>query len=198
MAKLTIKILGLSCSYSKGGDTAWLVQYALKSAEEFGGRISEIGDIQTEFLDLAEKEIKPFLDYYQWPKRSNEVPRLRPINIPDDFGCVEQDDYMQFLWAKIAHADGFIFGSPVSVGSASSKFRILCERLTSRVRKGHLTNKPVGLIAVGNSRIGGQESCLRHMAHCISELEMIEVGFLLVLTLPSVLVWGRRVVRELA
>lgn len=42
-----------------------------------------------------------------------------------------------------------------------------------------MTNKPAGLIAVGYGPIGGHESCLRHMAHCIRELEMIEVSWML-------------------
>ena len=179
MATFDVKILGLSCSYKKAGETAWLVQYALEAAEEFGKRLGETGNVTTEFVDLAEKEIKPFLKYYQWSKTPNEILHLKPTGVPGDFGCVEEQDYMEELWSKITAADGFIFGSPVSVGSASSKFRVLCERLTSRVRKGYLTNKPAGLIAVGWAPLGGQESCLRHMANCLRELEMIEVSWML-------------------
>lgn len=53
-----MKILGISCAHRSGRNTAWLVLYALKAAEKFGRRISEIANIETEFVDLAHKEIK--------------------------------------------------------------------------------------------------------------------------------------------
>ncbi len=177
MGRAKVKILGLSCSQGEAKNTAWLVQYVLKATEEFGRRIAGVTEVKTEFVDLAGKDIKPFKSYYEWRGSSNRVPPLRPIDVPSDFGCQEEDDYMQELWTKMVAADGFIFGSPVSVGSLSSKFRILCERLTPRIAKGDLTNKPVVLVTVGSPLIGGQESCLRAMGNCIRELEMIDVSW---------------------
>ena len=56
MEKVRVKILGLSCGHRKGRNTAWLVQYALKAAEKFGRLITEVADMETEFIDLADKD----------------------------------------------------------------------------------------------------------------------------------------------
>jgi len=137
---MKVKILGLSCAYKNEPDVPWLVQYALKAVDKFGKRINKLVDMETEFIDLADREIKPCGDcqIFCIPDRGHS---RNAGSKPQDFSCIIEDDYMMELMPKIAEADGFIFGSSVSNHSFSTKFRVLTERLTEARFKGYLADK---------------------------------------------------------
>lgn len=177
MEKIKVKILGLSCGHRKDRNTAWLVQYGLKAAEKFGRRISDRVDLETEFIDLWDKEIKPCLNCDErWEIPNGGKPYKG--NRPEPRGCIIKNDYLaKELWPKIAEADGFIFGSPVFTLSFSSKFRLLFERFVHGIWQGYFTNKPAAVVAVATMPIGGQESCLADMNNCIRGVEMIPIAW---------------------
>ena len=56
MEKVRIKILGISCAHRRARNTTWLTLYSLKAAERFGREISQVADIETEIIDLADKK----------------------------------------------------------------------------------------------------------------------------------------------
>jgi len=178
--KIKCKILGLSYSYRKGGNTAWMVIYSLKAIEKFARRIADVADIQVEFIDLADKDIMACLNCdrrYEipnkgFPWKGSEMPQ-------EDFGCILKKDFVgRVLSNKVAEADGFIWGSPVVGLTPNSKFRLFAERCpVGLIWKGGITNKPVACIAVGYMPNQGQETCLHMMNTCARAVEFIPVSW---------------------
>ena len=165
MDKVKVKVLGISCAHRRARNTTWMVLHTLKAVDKFGRRISQAVDIETELIDLAdkEKEIKPCFDC---DRRCLKPDGVCPIN----------DDYMaKELMPKIAEADAFIFGAPVFTGSYTSKYIFLLERLRAGIFKGYLTNKPCGSVTTAYMPIAGQETCLQNMTMSMRTTEMLPV-----------------------
>lgn len=177
MEKVKVKILGVSFAHRKGSATSAWVQYSLKAVEKFGKRVSQVAEIETEFIDLADKEIGPCLacnERFEIPNRGLPWKGEEP----PEFGCKQKDDYFATqLMPKMAAADGYIFGSPVYTLSFTSRFRLFWERLCGGFWKGWFNQKPATVIAVGYGFIGGQESCLNDMNTCIHASEMVAVSW---------------------
>ena len=164
MEKVKIKLLGVSCGHRKGRNTAWLTLFALKAAEKFGRRISDIAEIETEFIDLWGKKVPP--------KLNCELVNGKYINLS------EKNYITQELLPKMAEADGVVFGCPTFTGSYTSSFITLFEHLRAGMGNGDFLNKPAGTVTVATMMIGGQELCLGHMNMCIRSLGMIPVNWL--------------------
>jgi len=165
MEKVKVKIMGISCNHRKARNTAWLTLFALKAVEKFGRRISEIAEIETEFIELRGKGKKITTD---------AVCR----HVDGHYEYVEDDYVTRELIPKMAEADGFVFGSPVFTGAFTSKFSRLFERLRAGVRDGLFTNKPAGCAAVATMPMGGQDRTLEAMEICIRSVGMIPVHIL--------------------
>jgi multimeric flavodoxin WrbA len=173
---MKVKILGLSCAYRNEPDAAWFVQYALKAVEKFGRRINERVSLETEFVDLADKEIKPCGDCPRLCAPSNAANRS-DRSLPDS-GCIIEDDYMMELLPKIKEADGFVFGSSVHNLTYSTKFALLADRLNAALFQGYLSRKPATALTCGNEqREGGQLSCIGEMGTVLVALEMLPIGW---------------------
>jgi len=180
--KPTCKILGLSCDNIKGRDTSWLVVRSLKAVEKFGRRIESVGGFETEFIDLADKNMRPCLNCDKRYEIPNGGIRWEGPEYPKDFGCIIKNDYLaKEILPKIAEADGFIFGSSVSAQTPSYTFRVFHERLggvlSKIVAKGSAARKPTTNIAVAYDSNGGQESCLNMMNTCNRWLELIPISW---------------------
>lgn len=180
MEPIRAKILGISCAHRRGRNTAWFVLYALKAAEKFGKRISEVANIETEFIDLARQEIKPCRNCQRFCLPNGGMPWKGAKEISEyDCDCIIKDDCVKDLAPKFAEADGFIFGSPVYTHSYTSKFRLLMERIPGvTLFQGHLTGKPAGAITVAAVPVfGGQEHCLHDMNSVMQGIEIIPVSW---------------------
>lgn len=162
MERVNVKILGISCHHRRARNTAWLTLFALQAVEKFGRRISEVANIETEFIDLRERA-----------KRVRSGPACRKVD--DDYETEEEDYIISELIPKMAEADGFVFGSPVFTGSFTSKFITLCERLRIGVNHGYFTDKPAGCVAVATMPMGGQDRCTEAMEICVRSLGMIPI-----------------------
>jgi len=126
-----VKIIGISCSPRKGKTTATALTTALDAAKEVDPRI------KTELLDLGGLEIAG------WPGPASPA----------------KDDFDQIL-AKLKDPDvaGLIIGSPVYFRTMSSLCKAFIERCAAlRKPKLLLSDKPIGALAVGSFRNGGQE-----------------------------------------
>ena len=77
--KIKVKILGVSAGHRKHMNTFYLVLLALKAIDKFAGRVAEIADIVTEIVDLADKEIKPCLNYCEWRHMPNKGQPQNPV-----------------------------------------------------------------------------------------------------------------------
>jgi multimeric flavodoxin WrbA len=131
-----VKIIGIVGSPRIEGNTSYLVETALKSAEEAGA--------DTEIINLGSANLEPCIAC-DICKATGE--------------CAIYDD-MSEIMEKLIEADGMIIGSPVYFGSVTAQLKMLIDR--SRPLRGsfRLKNKIGGAIAVGGSRNGGQESTI--------------------------------------
>ena len=116
-----MKILAISGSPRKNGNTDTLLKAALARLEEDG--------IETEFISLSGKKILTCNACMACTKK--------PV-------CVLDDDFGPIYQAML-ESDGFIVGSPVYFGSATAETMALLDRAGYVARKnGHLFSRKVG------------------------------------------------------
>ena len=101
------KVLAISGSPRKDGNTSQMLKYALEIIGDYG--------IDTEYIDLVGKRIEGCI--------SCRHCRLSPVA-----ECAVKDDFMP-IFHKVVEADGLILGSPVYFGSPTGKLTCLLERL---------------------------------------------------------------------
>jgi multimeric flavodoxin WrbA len=144
----TLKILGIACSPRKGMTTAKAVQVALDAAKAVSPRL------QVELVDLGG------LNIAGW---SPTIPR-------DDFDAI-------LPRLRDPQLGGLIIGSPCYFRSLSSLCKAFIERCMP-LREGAmlLANKPVGALAVGGNRNGGQELVIEQILMAMLSYGMVPVG----------------------
>ncbi len=145
-----IKIVGISCSPRKGKTTATAVKVALDAAKEVNPQL------EVELIDLGGKQIAGW---------SETVSQAR-------------DDFNDIL-AKLKDPDlgGIIIGSPSYFRSMSSLCKAFLERLAVlRKPKLLLADVPVGALAVGAYRNGGQELVIEQIQAVMLCHEVMLVG----------------------
>jgi len=120
-----VKILGLSFSPRKQGNTEILLGEALGAAKAQGA--------ETELYSIAGKDIKP-CDGCWGCRQTGE--------------CHIKDD-MQGLYAKLLEADGIIFGTPVYFYNMTGQGKTVIDRTIAL--DGKLANKVGGIVAVAGS-----------------------------------------------
>jgi multimeric flavodoxin WrbA len=144
---MRIKILGISGSPRKEGNTEILVREALLGAGEIAG-------VEPVFLGLAGKKIGHCTGCLACEKRKRF--------------CVIKDDFREFFKGYM-EADGIILGSPVYHLAITSTLKAAIDRLGQSmfaIYRGKLPRlcKVGGAIAQGGSLYGGQEYALQFMA----------------------------------
>jgi multimeric flavodoxin WrbA len=143
-----LKILGLACSPRKGMTTAKAVQMALDAAQGLDARI------QVELIDLGG------LNIAGWS----------PVPPKDDFDA---------LLPKLQDpaVAGLIIGSPAYFRGLSALCKAFIERCGPlREPQMLLDGKPVGVIATGGFRNGGQELVIEQVQTAMLCFGMIPVG----------------------
>jgi len=143
-----LKILGVACSPRKGMTTAKSVQAALNAAKGVDARI------QVELIDLGGLSIAGW---------SPTIPK-------DDFDVILPK-------LKDPQLAGLIIGSPAYFRSLSSLCKAFIERCMP-LRQGTmlLADKPVGALAVGGGRNGGQELVVQQILTAMLSYGMVPVG----------------------
>ncbi len=123
-----MKILGLSCSPRKQGNTMLLLNEALRGAQHEGAEI--------ELYSVAGKNIKPCED-------------CRTCN---QTGICRIKDDMQELFEKLLSADGIIYGTPVYFYGMTAQAKAVMDRTISFNRpERSLANKVGGVIVTAGS-----------------------------------------------
>jgi multimeric flavodoxin WrbA len=137
MGSVDIKILGLSATPVKGGNCDTLVQESLKAAGELA---DEIGDVETEFVTLAGKDIA-MCKNCQWC-----IENRAPCKVKDD---------AHMIFEKMIESDGIIFGAPAWGLTLSPPLTILWSRVRYyAIFTQELRNKVAGYLAVGFFGLG--------------------------------------------
>jgi multimeric flavodoxin WrbA len=123
-----VKILAVSCSPRKQGNTALLLGEALQGAKEEGAGV--------ELYSVSGKTIEPCDGCWTCTKNGE---------------CHIKDD-MQELYDKLLAADGIIFGTPVYFYAMAAQTKIIIDRTMALGRPDKsLANKVGGIIAVAGS-----------------------------------------------
>lgn len=150
-----VLILGISCSPRKGKTTATAVKAALDAAKEVDSRI------EVDLLDLGG------LDISGWGGGAK----------PPEGGQIKDD--FDLMLPKLEDADlaGLIIGSPVYFRSMSALCKAFLERCSVlRKPKLVLADKPVGVLAVGAFRNGGQELVIEQIQAALLCHEVMILG----------------------
>ena len=113
MNKRTTKVIGISGSPRKKGNTEILIQLALDAIRTEG--------IDTEIITLADKTISPCNACMACKKVKNR--------------CAIEDDF-EAIFSKIREADGLILGTPVYFGSATPNIKSFMDRAGYVCRQG--------------------------------------------------------------
>jgi multimeric flavodoxin WrbA len=143
-----VKILGISGSPRREGNTSEMVKYCLEWART-------MGYVDTEYLSLADYKLVPCTGCMKC------FGFMAPAD--DDIQCYEFNDDIKIIAAKVAQCDGLLLGIPVYTGGPPSLFRIFHEKLTHfgpmsfSKQAGGLRFKALGIIAQGGQLYGGQE-----------------------------------------
>jgi multimeric flavodoxin WrbA len=151
-----VRIVGVSCSPREGKTTATSVKVALDEAKKVDPRI------QTELIDLGGLGIAGSLG------GTTSADAQQP---KDDF------DLMVLPRLRDPVPDGLIIGSPSYFRSMSALCKAFLERLAVlRSPKLLLADKPVGVLAVGAYRNGGQELVIEQIQAALLCHEVMVVG----------------------
>jgi len=146
------KILGISGSPNKNGNTAYAVQYALDTLKQRGFDIK--------YISLSQKTIHPCIGCFKCAK---------------DLKCWQKDDMEEIINA-LYWCDGILLGSPVYFGMVCGQMKTMMDRCVAiRATYGDnfpLTGKIGGGIACANSRNGGQETTLQNLQTFLLQLNI--------------------------
>ena len=146
-----LKILGISGSPRKGGNTEFLISKALDETTRCGAEV--------EFLRIAEMKITP-CDGCRTCRENGE--------------CRIKDD-MHRVYKKMIEADGIIVGSPVYFWTVTGQMKIFMDRtLPLSYPEPKLKGKIAGAIVVAGSR--GTTSALLCLNNFFLMQQMLPVG----------------------
>lgn len=144
------KILGISGSPNKNGNTAYAVQYALDILKQRG--------FEVKYISLSQKIIHPCIGCFKCSK---------------DRKCWQKDD-MEEIVNELHWCDGIILGSPVYFGMVCGQIKTMMDRcVATRATYGNsfpMTGKIGGAIACAYSRNGGQETTLQNIQTFLLQL----------------------------
>ena len=150
-----MKVLGISGSPRRGGNTDILVNTALSVLAEEG--------FETEFVSLADRPVKPCTACAGCFKS-------------DTIGCVQEDQEFEGIVEKCAAADGILVGSPVYFGSATPQTMALLDRIGYVARRHpQLLRRKTGA-AIVVARRAGQNFTFAQLNYFFLISEMIVPG----------------------
>jgi multimeric flavodoxin WrbA len=150
-----VKVLGISGSPRRGGNTDTLILTALETLTANG--------IETEFLSLANRPVKPCIACGGCFKT-------------DAIRCIQNDPAFEGVLEKFAEADGILIGSPVYFGSATPQLMALLDRVGYVARRHpEMLRRKVGA-AVVVARRAGQNFTFAQLNYFFLISEMIVPG----------------------
>ena len=115
-----MKVLGISGSPRRKGNTEILLDRILEGSKSKGAEIEKIILNKLKFVPCQECE-----------------------DIKDDGTCIIEDD-MQFVYEKIKHSDALILASPIFFGSLSAQTKMMIDRFQCLWRAKYMLNIDVG------------------------------------------------------
>ena len=130
----TMRVLGISGSPRRGGNTDFVINMALDVMAEEG--------LETEFVSLADRPIQPCLACGACMKS-------------ETIQCLQKDPAFEGMLEKFSAADGILIGSPVYFGSATPQMMALLDRVGYVARRHpQILRRKVGAAIVVARRAG--------------------------------------------
>jgi multimeric flavodoxin WrbA len=160
-----------------------MVQYTLKIVDKFGRRVKDVAEYETEFIELADKDLKRCYNCNNRPCIPFGGKPSEETGLVPNAAC-RVKDYHQILGPKIQESDGLLIGSPTSLGTYNSRFRLLWECIgRGRENLGgvpfhhHNNRLPIGVLTCTDEGPGmGSETCLNDMNTSVRILEAMPVS----------------------
>ncbi|MBN2475492.1 MAG: flavodoxin family protein [Pirellulales bacterium] len=149
-----MKVLGISGSPRRGGNTDTLIHTALEVLTAEG--------LQTEFLSLADHPVKPCTACGGCGKAEEPC-------------CVTEDPAFEGMIERFMAADGILVGSPVYFGSATPETMALLDRVGYVARHHNFLRRKVGA-AIVVARRAGQNFTFAQLNYFFLISEMIVPG----------------------
>lgn len=148
-----MKVLGISSSARKDGNTATLINRVFEALNSAG--------IETGLVQLAGKVIEPCKACWACGGQGN---------------CVHRNDSFREIFEKMKEADGILLGSPVYSANVSANMQALLERasVVCDMNPGLFTRKAGA--AVTAARRGGALQAIDAMNHFFLNHEMYVAG----------------------
>jgi len=149
MEEKKVKILGVSGSPRRSGNTATMVEYCLEWAES-------LGYVETEFVSLADYKLEHCTGGMKC------FGYMAPAD--DEYQCYESQDDIKILAPKVEACDGLLVGFPIYAAGVPSLFRCFMEKLhhfgpmSFTKHAGALRYKALGIISQGGRVYGAQET----------------------------------------
>lgn len=159
-----IRILGVSGSPRIDGNTMILLKEALAAA-------TEEGDVETELITLADKNIKP-CDGCRSCRTTKE--------------CHIHDD-MKSIFGKMINADGIILASPVYFGSATPQIKAVIDRA------GYLAGSRGRIF---ENKVGGPIVVARRAGQNFTLAQLLYFFFITGMIIPGSTYWTMAIGRE--
>jgi multimeric flavodoxin WrbA len=150
-----VKVLGISGSARKGGNTAQLIEAVFAPLREAG--------IECELIELAGKDVRGCTACQKCAEMH-------------DRQCHGRRDFVNELLPKIWEADGIILGSPTYFADLTPELKALIDRTGYvAMRNGALLTRKVGAAVVAVRR-GGGIHVFDSINHLFAISQMVTVG----------------------
>jgi multimeric flavodoxin WrbA len=148
-------ILGINGSPNRDGNTVYLLQEALASAEEY--------NMKTQLLHVVDA------------LEGLDSPFCEVCSSPCDGSCGDGHKLSE-AYDLLRRADGIIIGSPVYFGTVSGQLKVFWDKTRVLRSEKALLNVVGGGLTVGGSLFGGQETTLRAIHDMMLVQGMLVVG----------------------
>ena len=156
---MKVKVLGIVGTPIRNGNCQYIVEVALKAAEETEG-------VETELIHLSDYNIKYCVGCDKCmrtvAKKQKELGMIwadwAPVPV-EGYTCSIKDD-MQILHEKMVEADGFIIGAPVYMVSVPGQLKTFVDRCRTFAHDLRLIGKVLGAVTVGYFRHAGEENTI--------------------------------------
>ena len=150
-----MKVVGVSGSARKGGNTAQMIEAAFAPLREAG--------VECELIELAGKDVRGCMACLKCAEKH-------------DRQCHGRKDFVNEVMPKLFEADGIILGSPTYFGDLSPELKALIDRTGYvSMRNGGLLARKVGAAVVAVRRGGGMH-VFDSINHLFTITQMIVVG----------------------
>ncbi len=161
-------ILGISSSPRKGANTDFILEHALRCAEEYEF-------IATKAVYLRDYEIHPCNSCVGCCTKAAERNN-------GEYACLSFRDGMDEIYPLLLECDGLILASPVYFGQINAQMKAFMDRTEGLLRNGFskyrnaLSGKVGGALTVGGNRNAGEEFTLQGIHYYFHVQDMIVVG----------------------